>query len=343
MSLLELGYEVERQHYAQHEFSQQLDRKFEVASRVSFSTGDDLIVSDTYTSGFSDVTSISAGGELVFLGEPYDLNRAELIMNRSNPLRAGYEVRLTRVDFAFDGDDPVPFFDYDGWEGSAEYRQPMGMNRWLTLDYVGRRYDHFIANCPEAGPEACGDDPSTPFRRESGDALGLGLRGRLSGGLPYFLKVGYSRYELDGDIPAFLNATVLQGEIALPVGPRTAMRVALTRRPFPSTYATYYMTNFASVTAERAWRLSRLGIEATYSYNAYGGPLLDPITGEPATSCGLDIRRDRIVGAGSFLDWLLHPRLSLRVSVDHQTRSSSCGSGDYDVTEAFTGIRFGWF
>lgn len=335
MSLFEIGYEAEKEDYAKHTFARDLTQRFAGVGSVSFSTGDDLLVSDTYTSGFSDVTSISAGGELVFLGEPYNLNRADLVLNRANPLRAGYEIRVSRADFAFDGEDPVPFFDYRGWDGSAEYRQPIGMNRWLTVNYVWRRYDHFIANDPAAA--------GVPFRTETGDALGLGLRGRLSGGRPYFLKVGYSSYALDGETPTSMNAVVTEGEIALPIGPQTQVRVNVARRPYPSTYDTYYMTNFVGAAAERAWRLSRLGVEAAFSYNAYGGPLLDPVTGVPATSCGLAIRRDRIASFGSHLDWLLHPRMSLRVAADYQTRTSSCGSGDYDVTQAYTGLRFGWF
>lgn len=339
MSLFELGYEADKVDYAQHSFQRELVQRAAGLFRFSFSTGDELILSDTYTSGFSDVTAINPGGELVFIGEPYDLNDADLVIRRTQPLRAGYEVQLSRVDFSFSGEfdpaQPVPFFDYRGWEGSAEYRQPMGLNRWLTFNYAGRRFDHFVPNDPaQAG---------IPFRSESGDALGLGLRGQLSGGRPYFLKVGYTKYELTGETPSSLNAFVAEGEIALPVGPQTSVRVNLTRRPFPSTYDTYYLTNYLRAAAERTWRLSRVGVEAAFSYNAYGGPLLDPETGDPATSCGLEIRRDRFLGLGTYLDWLLHPRLALRVTAGRVARESSCGGGAYDATEVFTGVRFGWF
>jgi hypothetical protein len=136
---------------------------------------------------------------------------------------------------------------------------------------------------------------------------------------------------------------VAEGEIAIPVGARTSVRLNLARRPYPSTYDTYYMTNYLRAAAERVFRLSRVGIETVFSYNAYGGPLLDPTTGEPATTCGLETRRDQYLGVGSYMDWLLHPRLALRVAADHRTRESSCGGGDYDATEVFTGVRFGWF
>ena len=333
MSLFEIGYEAEKVHYAVHSFPRDLVQRGAALGRFTFSTGDELVVSDTYTSGFSDVLAINPGGELQFIGEPYQLNDADLVLRRANPLRAGYEVQLSRVDLTFSGEDAVPYFDYHGWQGSAEYRQPSGLNRWLTFNYTGLRFDHFQANVPA----------SEPFRRESGDAFGLGLRGQLVGGRPYHLKVGYSKYTLDGEAPAELNAFVAEGEIALPVGPQTSLRLNLSRRPYPSTYATYYLTNYVRAAAERTWRLSRVGVEASFSYNAYGGPLLDTVTGDPATSCGLEIRRDQFVGLGSYLDWLLHPRLALRVAADHQQRKSSCGGGDYDATRVFTGIRFGWF
>lgn len=334
MSLFELGYEAEKVDYAQHSFPRELVQRAAGLGRFTFSTGDELVVSDTYTAGFSDVLAINPGGELVFLGEPYDLNDADLVIRRANPLRAGYEVQLSRVDLSFSGNnDDNPFFDYHGWEWSAEYRQPAGLNRWATFHYTGRRFDHFKANDPASA--------GVPYRRESGDAVGLGLRGQLVGGRPYVLKVGYTKYALDGETQASLNALVAEGEIALPIGPRTAVRLNLSRRPYPSTYDTYYLTNYVRAAAERIWRLSRLGLEASFSYNAYGGPLLED--GVATTGCGLEIRRDRFVGVGSYLDWLLHPRLALRVAADHQQRESSCGGGDYDATEVFTGIRFGWF
>ncbi len=335
MSIFEFGYEAEKVHYAKHTFDRDLVQRGAALGRFSFSTGDELVVGDTYTSGFSDVLAVNPGGELTFLGEPYTLNDVDITLQRSNPLRAGYEVKLSRVDFAFSGTDPVPFFDYSGWDWSAEYRHPSGLNRWITVNYTGRDFEHFVANDPTSSGE--------PFRHETGDALGLGLRGTFVGGRPYALKVGYTRYELDGETQSSLNAVVAEGEIALPVGPRTSVRVFLARKPYPSTYDTYYLTNYTRAAVERSWRLSRLGIEASFSYNAYGGPLLDTTTGQPATSCGLEIRRDKLAGVGSYLDWLPHERLALRVSASHQSRTSSCGGGDYDATRVFTGIRFGWF
>jgi hypothetical protein len=335
MSLFEFGYEAEKVHYAKHTFDRDLVQRGAALGRFSFSTGDELVVTDTYTAGFSDVLAINPGGELVFLGEPYNRNDAGIAMQRVNPLRAGYELRLSRIDFSFSGNDPVPFFDYRGWEWSAEYRQPAGLNRWITFNYVGRDYDHFVPNDPNGSGE--------PFRHETGDAIGVGLRGTFVGGRPYVMKVGYTRYDLKGETDSSLNAVVAEGELAIPVGPQTSLRVYLARKPYPSTYDTYYLTNYVRTAAERSWRLSRLGLEASFSYNAYGGPLLDTTTGEPATSCGLATRRDQLFGVGSYLDWLLHQRLALRVSANHQSRTSSCGGGDYDATTVYTAIRLGWF
>jgi len=286
-----------------------------------------VIVDDTFTRGASDVKIVDEGGELVYRDAPFDYNRAEVVWQRAIPGRAGFAVRVARVDLQFEPDPTVPFFDYSGWDTALEYRHPIPGRRWLRLYYDSRRFDHF-----EAGVD---HSTSEPFRQEQSDSLQGGVVGFVGRDHPFDVRVGYGKFRLVGT-GAEYNGVVGLANVTLNLGGRTWLNAVLWRRPLPSNFPTYYIVNSLRVSVERNWvRNMKAGIAVEHSRNRY----LDPLPIDE----GQEIREDQRYLWEGYLDWSVHPQLAVRLTAGRQRRDSNFPQIEYSATGAALGLRLGWF
>jgi len=330
-SLIELRYQAEKRQYERAAPPlRPLEEIFGALFQFSFSTGDQLIISDNYTRGSSDVRAIDEGGEFEFQDRPYDLNRFEAMWTRTNPSRKGFIVRVARVDLNFAPPEdplnkPIPFFDYRGFESSFEYRQPMGGRNWLRVYYDSRRFNHYEPNDRT--------QVGVPFREEVADTLQLGLGGLAGRAKPFNLRVGYGRFRLEGT-GAEYNGIVGAADLAIGVGARTNLTFQVWRRPLPSNFDTYYIVNSFRMGVERPFlRQFMAGLSAQYSRSEYG----DLFEGET------EIRKDHRYLLEAYFDWFVHPRVAIRLAGGHQERVSSFDDNDFKASAATIGLRLGWF
>lgn len=350
-SLIQLGYEATQLNYADNEFSRDFDQEVWTEIGLNFSSRDQLFIRERYNRGVTDLQTVDQGGELVFQGEPFNLNRWEVELVRSIPLRQGYAVRVTRTDLNFQGepadveDCPAedltcfPFFDYRGFDMAAEYRQPLGPNNWFLARHGSKRFNHYGANRP--------DLVGIPFRREEQDSYGIGLRGTLGGLHPYFFYLGHGRLRFrqvrKGGAPADFDGISGAGSWVFNVAGNGRLSLAVDRRPLPSNFNTYYLVNQLRLGYERQWlRRARYGVNLLLGYNRYGGLLTDD-RGEPLADCGLEIRKDRLQRLEGRLEWFAHPRVGFQVRAGYDRRGSNCDAADFDATVVSTGVRIGWF
>ncbi len=333
-SLFTLLYEARKLDYGRFAPSRDLEQMGGVAFQFNFGSGDTLLVTETYTKGITDVRAIDEGGEFEFQGAPFNLNRIEAVWSRTTPARQGFIIRVARVDLNFDSDEPVPFFDYRGFESTFEYRQPLANAKWLRVYYDSRRFNHYQAN-----------DPTTvgqPFRKEEADTLQVGLGGSLGGGTPFNLRLGYGKFRLAGSGAEF-DGLVGSADASIRVAPRTSLSLVLWRRPLPSAFPTYYIVNLFQVGVERPFmREFMVGARLAYSYNKYGDEIVDS-AGNPLPGCSAPVRKDHRGLVEGYFDWRIHPRFAIRVAAGRQRRVSNCASAEFEANAISTGIRLGWF
>jgi hypothetical protein len=336
-SLFELNYQVDKRQY---ERSDPPRRPYEQMAgalfRFNFGSGDQLVISDTYTRGASDVRAVDEGGEFEFRDQPYDLNRFEVTWSRTIPSRQGFIIRVARVDLNFESPDetsgPVPFFDYRGFDSAFEYRQPMAGRKWLRVYFESRRFNHYEPNAP--------DLKGIPFRKEVADTLQVGLGGVAGPNKPFNLRIGYGRFSLEGTGAEF-KGLLGAADLALLVGGRTKVTFNFWRRPLPSNFDTYYIVNSLRIGAERPFlRVFSGGVSLVHSRSEYGDllPLLDE-NDELET----EIRKDVRYLLEAYLDWFIHPRLALRLTGGHQQRLSTASSSEFEANAVAVLLRLGWF
>ena len=331
-SLIELRYQADKREYESFDPIRPLEHTGAALFQFTFSTGDQLTVSDTYTRGSSDVRAVDEGGEFEFQDRPYDLNRIEATWARTNPSRQGFIVRVARVDLNFsppaDEEQPLPFFDYRGFDSAFEYRQPMAGRKWLRVYFGSRRFNHYNPNDP--------DEKGIPFRKEVADTLQIGVGGQAGRNKPFDLRVGYGRFRLEGTEAEF-NGIVGAAEAGIGVGARTQLTFSFWRRPLPSSFDTYYIVNSFRVGAERPFlREFMVGLSFLHSRSQYGDVL--PLEGEED-----QIRKDRRYVLEAYLDWFVHPRVAIRVAGGHQQRVSNADHSEFEASAASVGLRLGWF
>lgn len=325
-SVLELRYGLDKRDYQGYQPQRPREQTYAGRLRLNFGTGDTLFVGDTYTLGSYDVRNIDEGGELVFRDAPYDYNRAEIMWQRLRPGNAGFIIRSARVTLHFveGGARAVPFFDYDGVESSLEYRHPIPGRRWLRGYFDTRRFDHF-----EPGQDVA-------FRKEDADTLQVGMGGLMGRrGNSFEARAGYGHYTMTLQNAEF-NGLVGQAQMSLAVGARTRLTAFLWRRPLPSNFPTYYIVNSLRVSAER--NVAR-NITGGVGFEHYRNQYLDPLP----TDEGQEIRKDQRYIVEGYLDWALHPRLSLRFSAGHEERVSNFPDNEYATSGVSFGLRMGWF
>lgn len=339
-SMLTLEYEADYFNYSNNNFSRNVEQAFSFDLKFNLAGGSVLRVSDEFTSGFSDVQQFDAGGERVFDGEPFNLNRFVFEMSRAIPYRKGYLLRVRHRKFEFVSGNEVPFFDYEGIDAAGEYRQPISGGRWLTLSGFARRLDHFNV---EDGPAS-----NQPFRKEVYDELQLGFRGRVSGSDPYFVRLGWGRFEYTDIVAAVgpqkpFSGLVGSFEYRLRISGLLDIVFSGQRHPLPSNFDTYYLINEFKVDLERKWQqFTRVGLNMLYSANSYGD-LLRNRDGSPLADCSDFIRKDDRYRVEGYARWSVGDMMALRISAARQSRRSNCDISEYEANVLSANVEFGWF
>jgi len=332
-SELTLGYRTSKESFDNATFPRELTQYAEFDLELNFKSGDTLSLRDFFREDFARSEDIDAGGELVFEGEPYTINRWEVEFSRDDPGRQGYFARVRRQDFNYDGQKDVGFFDYRGFDNVFEYRQPLpGYRRWV-LRYNARRFNHYDPNC-KLGFE-CEGEVGVPFRKEVSDSVELGLMGNLGERQPYVVRLGYSSFRYEGTESSDFNGIVGHAAWRLALGSRTDLELRLTRRALPSNFETYYINNSVRAKLDREWLRFESGIELEYYLNDYA----DPIELGVNQFCR---RRDSTYELDVDWAWRVHERFKFEISAFHTNRRSTCDTSDYQATGLGTGIALGW-
>ena len=327
-SLFQVDYEANRREYEDLSFSRDTTQELGVLLHLRFGSSDELKISERYTRGISNLQNVDQGGELVFQGEPFNFNRWEIELSRSVPARQGYLIRVARIDFNFDTDQPVPFFDYRGFESAFEYRQPLSSTRWLFVYHDSRRFNDYRIATPE--------ELGVPFRKEIQDSYQIGLRGLLGGRQPYWLRLGYGELDYERvDVDGF-SGLVGSAAMRVNLGQRTRIDLTATRRPLPSSFDTYFLVNEARVQLSRDWLYnSTVGVDVVLGRNGYGAPV-------PIVGCETTVRRDTRLDFGANVEWKFHPRAAVRLAGSLIRRNSSCEAAEHEANQASAGLRLGW-
>jgi hypothetical protein len=328
LSRLRLDYRGDKVDYQTNQFSRDLTHTLGAELQLTFRTGDRLTIRDSYRRDISRLEEIDEGNELVFHGEPYSLNRWEIELERADPGRQGYLIRVRRQDYTYDQDIAnAGFFEYRGFDDVFEYRQPLTSYRSWTLRYATRRFNHF--------DPAPGAPVGVPFRREESDSLTYGLRGMIGERQPYQVQLGYGRFRSrETGNPAEFTGLVGTANWRVAVGGRTGLGFDLARRPLPSSFETYYINNALRVELDRQWMRFRSRATVRLSLNDYG---------PTATSCNGEGREDLTWGMEAGQGWRLHDRVLLDLSAFYEERSSNCAGLDFHATGISAGVSLGWF
>jgi hypothetical protein len=336
-------YRADRRAYQETPVPRDWSHDAIAAWRMRLASSDRLNFGTRYVLGISDTQRVDPGGELTFEAIPFQLARFNFDASRDVPDKPGYAVRISYSTLTWQpGPDPeedsglqrVPFFDYKGWDASAEYLHPISPTKWLMAFGSFRRFDHFE---PEGDPEY---NPGVPYRSEESGNIQIGMRGDLGFEQPFFFRLGWGRFRYTGDQPSLLDYTgfVGQADWRLRIGGRSHLALGWNLRPLPSSFSTYYVVNEFTAVLERDWLVySKVGIDLLYSRNRYG----EPIEG---STCGPDVTRDdRRWRADAFVDWLVHRKFGLRVAYGRHGRDSNCEGVDYRADVLTTGFTLGWF
>ena len=331
-SQLTLGYRTSKESYENTEFSRELTQHAEFELELNFKSGDRLALRDFYREDFARSEDIDAGGELVFEGEPYTINRWEVEFSRDDPGRQGYFVRVRRQDFSYDGEAAVGFFEYRGFDNVFEYRQPLPAYRRWVLRYNTRRFNHYDPRC-KLGLD-CDGEVGVAFRKEVSDSVELGFMGDLGDGQPYVVRLGYASFRYEGTTSSDFDGVVGYAAWRLLLGSRTDLELRLTRRALPSNFETYYINNAFEAKLDREWLRFESSIEFEYYLNEYGDPV--PIGN------GFCRRRDSNYELDVSWAWRMHERFKFEISAFHTNRRSTCDNSDFQATGLGTGIALGW-
>lgn len=329
-SSLELNYLANKESYAENSFPRDLTQVAGFDLELKFKTGDVLSFRDSYRRDFARAEEVDAGGEVTsFEGEPYNINRWEVELSRTDPRRQGYVLRVRRQDFNYEGEKDIGFFEYRGFDNSFEYRQPLPEGRSWVVRYGSRRFNHYDPLYVDA-------PHGVPFRKEKSDSVMLGVLGALGEGQPFFVNIGYGRFRYEGLDESNFDGLVGRAAWRLQVGGRTQLDVEAIRRPLPSNSETHYINNAVRADLEREWLRFESGTELELSQNNYAE------VSEDFGECD-GRRKDTTYKAEVYWGWRVHERLRFRMSSFYSRRSSTCDLSDYKAAGIETGIALGWF
>jgi hypothetical protein len=322
-SMLEFDYSAIKESYSENIFPRDVTHVGSVDLELNFRSGDRLTFGDAYRRDFARSSEIDAGGELTFDGQPYTINYWFAELARTDPRRQGYVVRIRRVDFNYDGEVDIGFFEYRGFENSFEYRQPLPRSRSWVVRYNTRRFNHYDPDEPVG----------IPFRKEKTDNLQFGLRGWLGEDQPFRIHLGFGRFSYDGENASDFNGIVGTAAWKLRLGPGTSLDLEAVRRTLPSNFETYYINNAVNAELEREWRRFEAGTELELTKNDYGD-VLPQCNGK---------RRDLTMDLSVFAGWEMHERLEFSASTFFKKRSSTCENREYEAGGIEIGMSLGWF
>jgi hypothetical protein len=329
-SSFELSYQARKENYDENPFPRDLSQVAGFDLELKFKSGDVLAFRDVYRRDFARAEEVDTGGELTsFEGEPYNINRWEIELSRTDPGRQGYVVRIRRQDFNYEGDKDIGFFEYRGFDNAFEYRQPLPENRSWVVRYGSRRFDHydpFYVDAPHG----------VPFRKEKADDVQLGVLGTLGEGQPFFVNLGYGRFRYEGLDESEFDGLVGEAAWRLQVGGRTRLDLKAIRRALPSNSQTHYINNAVRADLEREWLRFESGTELEFIKNDYADEV-------PDFGVCDGRRKDSTYKAEVYWGWRVHERLRFRMSSYYSRRSSTCDSSDYEAAGIETGIALGWF
>ncbi len=297
---------------------------------LGFSTGDRLALGGRFTRDFVRVRNViveetTVDAEDIFFGEPYDEHQFGVELERLIPGRQGYRMRVDRRDYNYSGDSAVALYDYRGFDGAYEFRQPTSNRGWLIFNYGMRRYNHYE-------PE---DAVGVPFRKEKQDSLQVGWRGQLGPESPFLFRLGYEslRYEID---PSSYRGISGYYAGSFRIGRDSSVQLSLSRQSLPSTQETYYINSVLRAEVNRSLlRTLDFTGRVRFALNDYGGAV--------RSDCGAEAREDRVFALDTELFWPVHPRMDFGISGSHERRSSNCDFATYEANELRAGLRLGWF
>ncbi len=334
-SALRVAYRRDRLDYRETTLEEDTAEDFSGGVRLAFPTRDEVSVGAELTRGIADTLRFDPGGEVVFRGEPYDLRVVSAAASREVRGRPGYGFRLSRRDLVFPREEAdFNYFEYRGWDFDAEYRHPFGPSTWGTLGYAGTRYRHFCDTVEPSGAPCPG--VGTPFRRETGDTVYVGVRGALSERSPYRARVGWIDLRYAGTISDAYRGPVGDVDVRVGLSAGTWVEAALVRQVYSSFYDrnNFFVYDAASARAginfADRWEVA---LGATYSRSRYETPVPGSMTGA---------RSDDTLRADAYANVFLPRRFAIRVAVTDERRSSNDPALDYDRRTFFAGAFFGW-
>jgi hypothetical protein len=334
-NLLEFDYNGANVEYDNSEFAGGLRQTGVLGLRLQFRSGDALRISDRFLRDFSQIqdSSIPDTGpgfdpEQKYFGSPYNYNRFNIELERDDSRRIGYRARIGRRDFQYEKETVGSQFEFQGFDNAFEYFQPLSSSRKLVVHYGMRRLNNLR-------------DGEGVFRKEVSDSLEAGLSG-VGGVRPFFFRVGYSRFTYKypegssgNDSDNFRGLSGFARWI-LPFGGQSSMALSLSRRPLPSSFDTFYVTNQFRLIAEHGFRPQvKVALLAGVRQNQYADEI-------PQLTCD-GLRQDWTWDAGFRASWGLHPLIQFSLAGAHEERTSNCERVDYVSNSANLGIRLGWF
>ena len=330
-SRFRLDYDLAKEVYQDSDFDRDIAQVLTSQVELNFRSGDTLTLRDVYRLDFARADEddvVNVGDQASFRGQPYNINRWDITLDRDEEDRQGYTIRIRREDFDYEGDVDIGIFEYRGFDNSFEYRQPLPHNRFWLVRYQSRRYNHYE---PFPTPPAGVGDP---FRKEKTDDFTFGLRGMLGERQPYRFNLGYGRFRYTGGAQSEFDGLVGAASWRLWVGGRTKLDLEAIRRPLPSNFNTHYINNAIKTTLEREWTRFEVGTEIEFVLNDYGDDI--------ALSCD-GLRKDSTTTTEAYWNWKVHERVRFELSSFYTVRSSTCDVTEYNATGLETGLRMGWF
>ena len=311
--------------YAKTEATETRSTDLSAELSLMFRSFDRLVMRADRTDGASELLRFD-GGETTYSGTPFRLAIYTVGAERNAPGHLGYQVVATESRLTFDETD-VDFFEFDGYDITADANVPVSSSRWIVAGLRQRRYDHFKA-----------DDPThAVYRQEEADAIRLGLIGLLPSNGSYRVVLAYDRQRYPGGVGSDFTGLIGDASVDWSVGPATSVTVALGRRPWSSFFGdnNYYMAN----TVHGAMRHEFVGgsdVEAHADLGRSNYP--DPFS----IAAGGETRRDRSFRTGASVTIAPRRLYGLRVGYDAELRRSNIDGADY--TAHALGVQFimGW-
>jgi hypothetical protein len=329
-SLFTADYHAVRTDYRTISVPRKLARDFGLGLELKFSTMDRLDLTAHETYGTADTKLFDPGGATVYQGVPYYYSTQQIEAAREEYGHRGYVVRLTGNRQDFDSTE-LAFFEYTGYEGFLEYREPLSSRLWLVASYEGRRYDDFLAN--QRSPNGA------PAWRERSELYWVGVRGLLGPEEPYVLRAGWARFRFPGTAGSASGDLTLEGSLQLHLGGSTGLHVLASRRPWP-TYFTFegeqvnkYVVESLLARVERRWLdFSTVGVEASFGHYRF-----DRLPGGSQ-------RKDKATGAKVYANLMIRERIGFRVSIEQGRRTSDHEFAVYEYrkTVYWVGLVLGW-